>query len=145
MSGHGRDPSDTFAAMARRWVVDGMNLIGSRPTGWWRDRGGAMRELVDELERFADATGDEVTVVFDGRPGGDRPAPGGHRRGLLWVSFAPGGRDAADDQIAQRVGRLGDPTTVAVVTSDKGLVGRIRDSGVEIVPAGRFRRLLDET
>ena len=29
-----------------RWIVDGMNVIGSRPTGWWRDRPGAMRGLV---------------------------------------------------------------------------------------------------
>jgi len=130
--------------MARRWLVDGMNLIGSRPTGWWRDRGAAMRKLVAELDRFADATGDEVTVVFDGRPGDDRPPPGGRRRGRLWVAFAPGGRDAADDQIVERVARLGDPSAVRVVTSDKGLVERIRSSGVEVVPAGRFRRLLDE-
>ncbi|HSJ18829.1 MAG TPA: NYN domain-containing protein [Solirubrobacterales bacterium] len=129
--------------MANRWLIDGMNLIGSRPTGWWRDRAGAMRELVDELERFVDATGDEVTVVFDGRPGDDRPAPGGRRRGRLWVAFAPGGRDAADDQIAERVGRLRDPRAVSVVTSDKGLVERMRDSGVGVVPVGRFRGLLD--
>ena len=32
-----------------RWIVDGMNVIGSRPTGWWRDRPGAMRGLVAEL------------------------------------------------------------------------------------------------
>ena len=29
-----------------RWIVDGMNLIGSRPDGWWRDRPGARRRLV---------------------------------------------------------------------------------------------------
>ena len=32
-----------------RWLVDGMNVIGSRPTGWWRDRPRAMRELVKDL------------------------------------------------------------------------------------------------
>jgi predicted RNA-binding protein with PIN domain len=131
--------------MATRWLVDGMNVVGSRPSGWWRDRGGAMRDLVTELERFVDTTGDEVTVVFDGRPGDDRPALGGRRRGRLWVAFAPGGRDAADDQIAERVSRLGDPPRVRVVTSDQGLVERIRDSGVEVVPVGRFRSLLDDT
>jgi hypothetical protein len=52
-----------------RWLVDGMNVIGSRPDGWWRDRAGAMRALAVELDRFADATGDQVTVVFDGQPG----------------------------------------------------------------------------
>ena len=48
-----------------RFVVDGMNVIGSRPTGWWRDRPGAMRGLVEELvER--DAAPGELSVVGDG-------------------------------------------------------------------------------
>ena len=51
-----------------RFVVDGMNVIGSRPTGWWRDRPGAMRGLVEELREFAAREGHDVTVVFDGRP-----------------------------------------------------------------------------
>jgi predicted RNA-binding protein with PIN domain len=126
-----------------RWLVDGMNLIGSRPSGWWRDRAGAMRDLVGELERYVVDTGDEVTVVFDGRPSKERPAPGGLAAGRLWVAFAPGGRDAADDQIVERVRRLRDSSGFAVVTSDKGLVERIRDSGVEVVPVGRFRDLLE--
>jgi len=32
-----------------RWIVDGMNVIGSRPTGWWHDRPGAIQQLVHEL------------------------------------------------------------------------------------------------
>jgi predicted RNA-binding protein with PIN domain len=126
-----------------RWLVDGMNLIGSRPDGWWRDRAGAMRELVAELERFVEASEDEVTVVFDGRPSDQRPNPGGSVGGRVWVAFAPGGRDAADDVIAERVEALREPADVTVVTSDKGLVERIRGSGVAVVPVGRFRRLLD--
>ena len=47
-----------------RLIVDGMKVIGSRPTGLWRDRPRAMRELVDELSTF----GEPVTVVFDGKP-----------------------------------------------------------------------------
>ena len=126
-----------------RWLVDGMNLIGSRPDGWWRDRAGAMRKLVAELERFVAETGDEVTVVFDGRPGGERPPPGESAGGRLWVEFAPGGRNAADDRIVERVEELREPSAVSVVTSDKGLVDRIAGSGVALVSVGRFRRLLD--
>ena len=40
-----------------RWIVDGMNVIGSRPDGWWRDRRGAMRRLVEELGALARASG----------------------------------------------------------------------------------------
>jgi predicted RNA-binding protein with PIN domain len=121
-----------------RWLVDGMNLIGSRPDGWWADRARAMRELVSELER-----GDEVTVVFDGSPSEERPGPGGAAAGRLWVVFAPGGPDAADDVIAERVARVGDPAAIRVVTSDKALSERVREHGVEVVPVGRFRRMLE--
>jgi predicted RNA-binding protein with PIN domain len=131
-----------FVAVTR-WLVDGMNLIGSRPDGWWADRARAMRELVSELERFVAEGGDEVTVVFDGRASEERPAPGGAAAGRLWVAFAPGGRDAADDEIAERVARVGDPAAISVVTSDKGLSERVREHGVEVVPVGRFRRMLD--
>ena len=54
--------------LAMRWLVDGMNLIGSRPDRWWNDPDGAVRRLIGELDRFAAATGEEVTVVFDRRP-----------------------------------------------------------------------------
>ena len=44
-----------------RWIVDGMNVIGSRPDGWWRDRDGARARLVEELSSYARATGDSVS------------------------------------------------------------------------------------
>ena len=53
--------------VAQRWLVDGTNVVGSRPDGWWRDRPAAFRRLVEALGPLA-ANGDEVTVVFDGRP-----------------------------------------------------------------------------
>jgi predicted RNA-binding protein with PIN domain len=129
--------------MRARWLVDGMNLIGSRPDRWWEDRARAMRDLVAELERYVAESGEEVTVVFDGSASDERPPPGGAARGRLWVAFAPGGRDAADDEIAERVARARDPAALSVVTSDKGLTERVREHGAEVVPVGRFRRLLD--
>jgi predicted RNA-binding protein with PIN domain len=50
-----------------RWLVDGNNVMGSRPDGWWRDRPAAMQRLVSALDDLAAETGDEVAVVFDGR------------------------------------------------------------------------------
>jgi predicted RNA-binding protein with PIN domain len=129
--------------MPARWLVDGMNLIGSRPDRWWEDRARAMRELVADVERYVADSGEEVTVVFDGRASAERPTPGGAAGGRLWVAFAPGGRDAADDEIAERVARIAKPEAIAVVTSDKGLAERVESHGVEVIPVGRFRRLLD--
>jgi predicted RNA-binding protein with PIN domain len=56
-----------------RWIVDGMNVIGTRPDGWWRDRRRAMAALVDGLERWVEAGGNDVTVVFEQPPPPDRP------------------------------------------------------------------------
>ncbi|MFY9921120.1 MAG: hypothetical protein WAL26_22395, partial [Mycobacterium sp.] len=38
--------------MTRRWIVDAMNVIGSRPDGWWKNRREAIVGLVDRLERW---------------------------------------------------------------------------------------------
>jgi predicted RNA-binding protein with PIN domain len=120
-----------------RWIVDGMNVIGSRPTGWWRDRPGAMRDLVEELEAFAGRGGEEVTVVLDGKPfdlEGDR----------VDVRFASRrGPNAADDDIAALVADDPEPGGLSVVTSDGDLSRRVRDAGGSVVGAGEFRRLLD--
>jgi hypothetical protein len=35
--------------------IDAMNVIGSRPTGWWRDRPAAVGRLFDASRRFATA------------------------------------------------------------------------------------------
>jgi predicted RNA-binding protein with PIN domain len=106
--------------MPERLVVDGMNVIGSRPDGWWRDRKGAQRALVERLA----ALGAPVTVVFDGRPHDVQAPPG------VEVIFAP----HADDEIAALAG-----PGVRVVTSDRGLIERVRAAGAEVEPAKPFR------
>jgi YacP-like NYN domain len=116
-----------------RWLVDGMNVIGSRPDGWWRDRPRAMRGLVEELGRL----GEPVTVVFDGRPFelGDT--------GEVEVRFASRrGPGAADDDIAALA--AGSAEQLRVVTSDGELAERARRAGSEVVGAGAFRARLDE-
>jgi predicted RNA-binding protein with PIN domain len=120
-----------------RWIVDGMNVIGSRPNGWWRDRPAAMRTLVEELEAFAASRGETVTVVFDGKPVD-------LEGGAVEVMFASRrGPNAADDDIAALVGRDGEPADLSVVTSDGDLAGRVRAAGAAVVGAGEFRRRLD--
>ena len=113
-----------------------MNVIGSRPDGWWRDRRRAMRALADRLASFAEDSGEPVTLVLDGRPFG-LDVPG------IELEFAPGGPNAADDAIAKRVAADHDPPSITVVTSDKNLVGRVLEHGANVSGAREFRRRLD--
>jgi predicted RNA-binding protein with PIN domain len=107
----------------RRVIVDGMNVIGSRPDGWWRDRDGAVRRLVQQLQ----GTGERFAVVFDGRPLPDLPE--GLHDGVLVAYARRGGRDAADDRIVEEVERDADPATLTVVTSDADLRQRVEHLG----------------
>ncbi len=122
----------------REWVVDGNNVVGSRPDGWWRDRAAAKRALVERLERFAAARDVPVTVVFDGRA---IDAGGGER---VHVAFAARqGRDAADDDIAKLVVGHPDPGSLTIVTSDRELARRVRDGGAHVVGAQTLLAELD--
>jgi predicted RNA-binding protein with PIN domain len=120
-----------------RWIVDGMNVIGSRPDGWWRDRTAAMERLAGELDALARETGEPVTVVFDGRP---RAIPAER----IDVRFASRrGPNAADDDIAALVSADDDAPGLSVVTSDADLARRARAARARLVGAGEFRRRLD--
>lgn len=116
-------------------LVDGMNVIGSRPDGWWRDRDGAVRGLVDALGQWRRRTGADVTVVFDGRPLADLPE--GRHAGVQVAYARRAGRDAADDRIAELAG----PDTV-VVTSDRALADRVRSAGARTYGASWLREQL---
>jgi predicted RNA-binding protein with PIN domain len=122
-----------------RLLVDGMNVIGSKPDRWWRNRERAMRRLVTSLAAFATATGVNVIVVFDARPFElDEEFEG------ITVEFAPGGRDAADDEIVRIVEGDASPETITVVTSDRELQRRVEALGARVGHAGSFRDTVDD-
>ena len=52
--------------MALRVLVDGNNVMGSRPDGWWRNRAEAAQRLVSDIVPLARSLGGTWTVVFDG-------------------------------------------------------------------------------
>ena len=101
------------------WLVDGNNVMGSRPDGWWRDRAGAMQRLVNELDDLAGRTGEDIGVIFDGR---ERDLQATRVR----VAFAPHADDAIADLAAPGV---------TVVTSDRELRERVRAAGADVVGA----------
>src|SRR4051812_11701246 len=81
-----------------------MNVIGTRPDAWWKDRHAAMVRLVDLLERWVAASGEDVTVVFEQPPSPPISSP------VIEVAHAPRPRrNSADDEIARRVTAAPEP------------------------------------
>jgi predicted RNA-binding protein with PIN domain len=121
-----------------RWLIDGMNVIGTRPDGWWKDRDGAMLRLVKLVEQWAAYEGEDVTVVFERKP--SPPI----RSTVIEVAHAPKPRaDAADDEIIRRLKADTRPASVRVVTSDRWLADRAWAIGASVEGAESFRARID--
>jgi predicted RNA-binding protein with PIN domain len=118
----------------RVWIVDGNNVFGSRPDGWWRDRSAAAARLTGQVADWCRNHADRVILVFDGRaaePVESAASPAGDR---LSIDFAGHGvRGAADDRIAALVEAHRDAAAdLVVVSADRGLIARLpRQVGVE--------------
>ena len=144
--------------------VDGNNVMGSRPDGWWRDRDAAQRRLIAYLEAAARGSGREWTLVFDGAPPsrvrGKASAPPGaslsHNRGEasappeeeagaspdgVRVEHAKRkGANAADDRIIEMLEALPEGTDAVVYTSDRRLRERAAALGARVEGAGALLR-----
>ena|SRR5947209_11382429 len=122
-----------------RWLIDGMNVIGTRPDAWWRDRDAAMARLVDSLERWAAQNDEDVTVIFE------RPPSPPLRSSVIGIAHAPRPkRDAADDEIVRLLGADSKPAEVRVVTSDRWLSDRVHALGATVEGAESFRRRIED-
>ena len=137
-------------------IVDGANVMGSRPDGWWRDRAGAITRLHARLAALAargvggappdgDAEPEagpghwtpRVVLVVEGRAksalSGLPDAPG------VEVVGAPG---EGDDEIAALAATVPGPRFV--VTADRELIGRCRAAGAGVLgPRWLLARLAD--
>lgn len=115
-----------------------MNVIGSRPDGWWKDRHAAMLRLTRQLEHWVAAQGQPVTVVFE-KP----PSPPIESAAVTIAAAPRPGANSADDEIVRLVGADERPQDITVVTSDVGLAGRVAEAGAAVYPSARFRSLID--
>ena len=119
-------------------VVDAMNVIGSRPDGWWRDRDGAIERLVERVDRWAEGREERVTVMLEHEP---RRELTGRRVEVAWASAA--GRDAADREILARLPGWLAEDEVVLVTSDRDLKAKAAAAGAAVLPSRPFRVELD--
>ncbi len=121
-----------------RWIVDAMNVIGTRPDGWWKNRRRAMVGLVGQLERWASGHERNVTVVFE-RP----PSPPIDSDVIEIAHALKAAANSADDEIVRLVTSDDRPHEINVVTSDSTLADRVRNAGASVFPAASFRDLID--
>lgn len=115
-----------------------MNVIGSRPDGWWKDRRRAMAMLVQQLERWSAVADQRVTVVFE------KPLEPPLTSSVVEITAAPRAAvNSADDEIVRLVRSAARPGEIQVVTSDLRLSERVRAAGAFVQPAAGFRDLIE--
>jgi len=108
-------------------VVDGANVVGSRPDGWWRDRAGAARRLHGRLAVADLDPYDDVVLVLEGAARGGVPA--GDDGPLRTVHAARDGDTALVEAVRDVVDAGG---RAAVVTADRGLQLRVEALGASV-------------
>lgn len=148
-------------------IVDGANVVGSRPDGWWRDPAGAASRLAERLDRAERAgalrslrgepdrpligsagretpgSADQVrpagrvTLVLEGRAKRAELPPGL----ALDVLLAPRDGDSAIVELAHEITERGE--NVQVVTADRELTRLLAAVGAGTVRPGALLRALD--
>jgi hypothetical protein len=119
-------PVPHYAGGVRVLVVDGANVVGSRPTGWWRDRAGAAARLHHAIAEAEPGLGyDVVVLVLEGAAKGGRPA--GEDGAIHTVHARGSGDDAIVDEVRTR--SAGGDEVVVVVTADRALRERVAAAG----------------
>jgi hypothetical protein len=120
-------------------VVDAANVVGSRPTGWWRDRAGAARAFVAQV-RGAVGSGrisQPVVVVLEGQA--RQGAPSGLAEGVTVLHADRGGDDMLVDVVRNSTDRV-----VTLVTADRELRRRAESLGAKVVGPHWLLGLLEQ-
>ncbi|SEF34206.1 ADP-ribose pyrophosphatase YjhB, NUDIX family [Amycolatopsis pretoriensis] len=125
-------------------VIDGANVVGSRPDGWWRDRHGAAQRLRDQLAKLAEAgvpDPEDATVTWWPRIVLVVEGKAKHVTGTNGVEVVAADTDG-DSKIVEVVAQQTGKTLVA--TADRELKGRVEALGASILGPGTLRSQLDE-
>jgi hypothetical protein len=120
-------------------LVDAANVIGSRPTGWWRDRAGAAETFVSTVRAAVESgrIDQPVVVVLEGKS--RQGVPSGLVDGVT-VIHAEGSGDDALVEVVAGVSR----EAVTLVTADRELRRRAEALGAEVVGPSWLLHLLED-
>jgi hypothetical protein len=133
-------PMSSGAAVPPLIVVDGANVVGSVPDGWWRDRRGANERLRDTLvplarsglppgpgvPEWARRPPFDLVLVVEGAARGVRPAEG------VRVVDAVGSGDDAIVNLVTAARAAAPDRGCLVVTADRGLRERVLALGARV-------------
>jgi hypothetical protein len=118
-------------------LIDAANVIGSRPTRWWKDRPGAARAFVERVRAASDkgVFAEPVVVVLEGQA--RRGVEPGTADGVT-VLHAP---RSGDDKLVAVIAEATGPVTL--VSADRALRERAAQSGAAVAGPGWFIDVLD--
>jgi hypothetical protein len=122
------DAADAPDTLLPLLIVDGANVVGSVPDGWWRDRRGAAERLRNRLRAYARSGAGglpgpvDLILVVEGAAQGVPSVPG------VRVEDAPG---SGDDRIVELAAAAGDRRCL-VVTADRELRRRVTELGADV-------------
>ncbi|GAA3787700.1 NUDIX domain-containing protein [Sphaerisporangium flaviroseum] len=125
-------------------VIDAANVVGARAEhGWWRDRAGATRRLLEDVEDAVqhglrppegfpapDMWFPRVLMIVEGA------AKGVRSDGRVTVIEAPGSGDDAIVETVREIRETRPWERVLVVTADRELRRRVRELGAEVTGPG---------
>jgi hypothetical protein len=119
-------------------LIDAANVIGSRPTGWWKDRPGAARVFVERIRTAAKEgrLSEPVVVVLEGDARGGVEA--GVDEGVTVLHAAASGDDTLIAVIAEA------KSPVTLVSADRALRQRAEMLGADLARPGWLIDLLDD-
>jgi hypothetical protein len=131
-------------------LVDAANVIGSRPTGWWKDRAGAARSFVEDLRAgvAAGRLAEPVVVVLEGKARAG--ASVGTAEGVTVVHAEGSGDNAlvevvGDASAASASASAASAEEVVLVTADRELRRRAEALRAKVVgPTWLLERLANQ-
>ena len=127
-----------------RILVDGYSLLHNWPElapGAARHSARAREELVHVLTRYHDATGEPITVFFDGA-GAGRGKPRDEHGGAVEVLFSRAGQ-TADQMIERAAHRFQAHGEVLVVTDDQAERDTVNGFGGSVASCANFIRMVE--